>query len=312
MNQHIDDLFKEKLQNYESQPSQDLWNNIQKNPSWTRHMHRQNLRNLIIYTTLGIAAAGITTAIILNQHPTPTAPSTAEIAKVEETLQQATTTEEKTPALIANDLNVPTSEMSDINNTENSVNPSSTEVQPISTSTPNSENIILQNNTSTNNQSSNSNTPNSSLQTPNPSLLTPNSPTTATSSSSQGKPAPTKSAQTTTNTKPMTNSPSSSEPTTPTTVNTTSPFAIPNAFTPNGDGLNDIFAPQTERSISNYQIDIYTMGGQRVFSSKDLSYGWNGEYQGGLMTGGTYVYVIKYRDTDGTDRLEKGQLLLIR
>ncbi|MBK7036191.1 MAG: gliding motility-associated C-terminal domain-containing protein [Bacteroidetes bacterium] len=56
-------------------------------------------------------------------------------------------------------------------------------------------------------------------------------------------------------------------------------FNVPNAFTPNGDGLNDLFNIQTDLLIS-YSITIYNRWGSVIFASNDVRIGWDGNFQG--------------------------------
>lgn len=69
---------------------------------------------------------------------------------------------------------------------------------------------------------------------------------------------------------------------------------IPNAFTPNGDGSNDVFPPALNY-ISNYRIKIYNRWGELLFSGEDPNKGWDGYYKKELCMEGVYVYIIQYR-----------------
>jgi gliding motility-associated-like protein len=51
---------------------------------------------------------------------------------------------------------------------------------------------------------------------------------------------------------------------------------IPNAFTPNGDGLNDVFIPST-RNVSSYQMSILNRWGEMIFTTKNVQQGWDGK-----------------------------------
>jgi gliding motility-associated-like protein len=74
-------------------------------------------------------------------------------------------------------------------------------------------------------------------------------------------------------------------------------FFIPNAFTPNGDGLNDVFGaiPRIDY-VNQYRISIFNRWGQLLFESSDLHLGWDGTYQGEACPAGAYVYRIVYND----------------
>ena len=89
-------------------------------------------------------------------------------------------------------------------------------------------------------------------------------------------------------------------------------FFIPNAFTPNGDGRNDVFMVYGS-SIRDIDIRIFNQWGQLVFESQDAQRGWDGSYGGHQQPAGVYLYVIKV-DLYGQPRTiyKKGSLNLIR
>ena len=86
---------------------------------------------------------------------------------------------------------------------------------------------------------------------------------------------------------------------------------VPNAFTPNGDGINDEFRV-AYRSIESFYICIYDQWGRRVYESEDITQGWNGFVGDKLGTVGTYFYVIKAKGTDDEEYKKKGTINLIR
>ena len=70
---------------------------------------------------------------------------------------------------------------------------------------------------------------------------------------------------------------------------------IPNAFSPNADGLNDAFkVVHPPDNLSSFSMQIYNRWGQMVFESSDVSHGWDGKHKGNGAPAGTYVYRIKY------------------
>lgn len=89
-------------------------------------------------------------------------------------------------------------------------------------------------------------------------------------------------------------------------------FQIPNAFTPNGDGLNDNFKPLITQDVNNYIFRIFNRFGQIVFETSKLFYGWNGKINGRLQSSGTYIYQVKFNDTDNNPQIFEGSFLLIR
>jgi gliding motility-associated-like protein len=70
---------------------------------------------------------------------------------------------------------------------------------------------------------------------------------------------------------------------------------IPNAFSPNSDGLNDTFKPIISGwEPSNYLMQIYTKWGQLIFQTNNYTEGWDGTANGVLVMPNTFVYVISY------------------
>ncbi|MBN9296662.1 MAG: gliding motility-associated C-terminal domain-containing protein [Filimonas sp.] len=96
-----------------------------------------------------------------------------------------------------------------------------------------------------------------------------------------------------------------------TTINPLSDIYIPNAFTPNNDGKNDIFLVYGN-SIASVEMYIFNQWGQLIFQSNDAGKGWDGTYSGKLQPVGVYVYIVKATLRDGTVINKKGSLNLIR
>jgi gliding motility-associated-like protein len=87
---------------------------------------------------------------------------------------------------------------------------------------------------------------------------------------------------------------------------------IPNAFTPDGDGLNDAFR-LVYAGIENFSLRIYDRYGQEIFSGNDPLTGWDGQYKGQPCPEGTYVYKIIFIDTaTGLQRVFSGTVVLLR
>lgn len=73
---------------------------------------------------------------------------------------------------------------------------------------------------------------------------------------------------------------------------------VPNSFTPDGDGLNDIFQPKG-RGLSKYKLSIYDRWGKLIFETEEFEKGWNGSLQGGESAIGVYVWKINGLDAKG-------------
>ncbi len=71
---------------------------------------------------------------------------------------------------------------------------------------------------------------------------------------------------------------------------------MPNAFTPDGDGLNDVFRP-VSNNIRQYILNIYNRSGQLVFTSTQPEVGWDGTLKGELCPEGSYVFVVVYQSS---------------
>lgn len=82
---------------------------------------------------------------------------------------------------------------------------------------------------------------------------------------------------------------------------------VPNAFTPNGDGINDEFKPAAVQ-LQAYQMNIYNRWGQLVFTTTEIEKGWNGENS----ETGVYAYVINYTDNFDRQQSQTGTVSLIK
>lgn len=87
---------------------------------------------------------------------------------------------------------------------------------------------------------------------------------------------------------------------------------VPNAFTPNNDGRNDLMRP-VYAGIERLQfLNIYNRWGQLVFSTTDMGRGWDGTFGGRPQPTGTFVYIVQAVDYTGRTINEKGSITLIR
>lgn len=86
---------------------------------------------------------------------------------------------------------------------------------------------------------------------------------------------------------------------------------VPNAFTPNSDGKNDVFYILGP-TIKEIELRIFNQWGQQIFATKDKGRGWNGLFNGQPQPAGVYVYTVKAVLYNGTIITQKGTLLLIR
>lgn len=87
---------------------------------------------------------------------------------------------------------------------------------------------------------------------------------------------------------------------------------LPTAFTPNNDGLNDIFKPIVSGHIEQYKFLIYNRYGQQIFSSQKINEGWDGAINGMPQDAGAFTWVCFYKFRNGKKVLKKGSVILIR
>lgn len=89
---------------------------------------------------------------------------------------------------------------------------------------------------------------------------------------------------------------------------------MPNAFSPNGDGKNDVIKPVIIGRLSDqgYRFTLYNRWGQQLFNSMDPQAGWNGMQKGVPCEMGVYFYVIKAKDLTGKEINLKGDITLLR
>ena len=92
---------------------------------------------------------------------------------------------------------------------------------------------------------------------------------------------------------------------------------IPNAFTPNGDGRNDVFYVMGNQDIKVIKsFLIFNRWGMTVFSKNNIppndpGFGWNGLENGRPSTAESYVYVIAIEFKDGTEQVYHGSVVLL-
>ena len=101
----------------------------------------------------------------------------------------------------------------------------------------------------------------------------------------------------------------------PNSLGVDQPFFIPNTFTPDGDGNNDVFKP-IPNTIKEWEFEIFNKWGGRVFFTTDENKGWDGTCGGVYCENGSYVWQISYIDLDDQHRQRwvetKGIINLVR
>lgn len=95
---------------------------------------------------------------------------------------------------------------------------------------------------------------------------------------------------------------------------TTEKIFIPNAFTPDGDGLNDIFRPIISGELNHYYLKIFDRNGSVVFTSTDPAIGWLGNSKSSdyLSTSEMFLYQVEVKWESGDFEKFNGTLFLLR
>ena len=86
---------------------------------------------------------------------------------------------------------------------------------------------------------------------------------------------------------------------------------LPNAFTPNGDGINDVLYLRG-RNLTDMQLQIFNRWGEIVFETEKQDMGWDGSYRGEPCSPAVYVYQLRATCADGQEYFGKGNITLIR
>lgn len=88
---------------------------------------------------------------------------------------------------------------------------------------------------------------------------------------------------------------------------------MPNAFSPNGDGVNDIYqAKSNHKSIVEFHAYIFNRWGQKIYEWTDINGGWDGTYHGKQVPAGTYFVLVKAKGADGRDYNIKRDVNILR
>ena len=90
------------------------------------------------------------------------------------------------------------------------------------------------------------------------------------------------------------------------------PIFVPNAFSPNNDGANDLFQPFLKcAEVQSYQFQVFSRWGDQVYQSAELTKGWDGKMQGRNAPTGVYVWIMRF-DIRGRPYAFQGDVTLVR
>lgn len=90
------------------------------------------------------------------------------------------------------------------------------------------------------------------------------------------------------------------------------PTYIPNAFTPNADGLNDTFNTVVNCSVTSYSLIIFNRFGEQIFMSTDRTVAWDGSIKGQVAPSGVYVYRLRFTPEGGHEQQYVGHVSLLK
>jgi len=94
-------------------------------------------------------------------------------------------------------------------------------------------------------------------------------------------------------------------------VDPTSNIYVPNIFSPNDDGNNDVYKVRG-KGIDQFHLSIYNRWGQLVYESNDIDEGWNGNKGGKMLNQGVFVYKLNITMKNGEEYNQSGNITLVR
>ena len=91
-------------------------------------------------------------------------------------------------------------------------------------------------------------------------------------------------------------------------------FDMPNAFTPNADGVNDVFRVVNPILYPNFQLQVFNRWGEALFATDDINEGWDGTFNGKPQEVGSYIWLITYNKGIANPEfvVMKGTVTLVR
>jgi large repetitive protein len=88
-------------------------------------------------------------------------------------------------------------------------------------------------------------------------------------------------------------------------------YAIPNAFSPNNDGENDVLYVRGS-SVTDLHWMVFSRWGEKIFEAKDINNGWDGTFKGEILPTGVYGVVIRGKCDDGIPFEQRGNVTLLK
>lgn len=87
---------------------------------------------------------------------------------------------------------------------------------------------------------------------------------------------------------------------------------VPNAFTPDGDELNDIHRLQTSCTLQDFKFTVFNRWGEVVFQTTDINQSWRGTFQNQKVKGEVYVYKLAYKAENNDWQYDQGTITVLR
>ena len=87
---------------------------------------------------------------------------------------------------------------------------------------------------------------------------------------------------------------------------------LPNAFSPNGDGLNDIFRVKYPFVVKAFSLVVYSRFGEKMFETSDMAKGWDGTFNGIKQPVGVYVWIVHLTSLNNIEQTTKGIVTLVK
>lgn len=87
---------------------------------------------------------------------------------------------------------------------------------------------------------------------------------------------------------------------------------LPNTFTPDGDGVNDLFGAVTEDALEGFELLVFNRWGEQIWSANDQRSMWDGTYRAERCPDGIYATLLRYRGEGNTNVARRGHVTLLR
>jgi gliding motility-associated-like protein len=87
---------------------------------------------------------------------------------------------------------------------------------------------------------------------------------------------------------------------------------MPSAFSPNGDGNNDLFRPKIYDAVTGYRLSVYNRWGSLVFQTNDPKIGWDGYSHGVPLTAQAFIYVCTFTTSKSEPKEYTGSVVLVK